>query len=136
MNITKHGAESKEELMTEEFECKRCGCKFTADDDEFYVEKGTCFTTSVSLTYMYSAKVTDIYVCSCPECHKIVTKTKERINENPCITLTSNNKTEYASSTGKTKSSRTESPSVVTWKEETYELEAGGKGGIETYRGT
>ena len=89
MNITKHGAESKKELMTEEFECKRCGCKFTADDDEYYVEKGTCFTTSASLTYTYSAKVTDIYVCSCPECHKIVTKTKERINENPCITLTS-----------------------------------------------
>lgn len=89
MNITKHGAESKKELMTEEFECKRCGCKFTADDDEYYVEKGTCFTTSASLTYTYSAKVTDIYVCSCPECHKIVTKTKERINENPCITVTS-----------------------------------------------
>ena len=89
MNITKHGEDSKEKLMTEEFECERCGCKFTADYDEYYVEKGTCFTTSASLTYTYSAKVTDIYVCSCPECHKIVTKTKERINENPCITLTS-----------------------------------------------
>lgn len=88
MNITKHGVLSRDELNTETFKCKECGCEFTADYDEYYVEKGSCFTTSSSLVYTYTATATDTYVCSCPECHKIVTKTKQRTVENPAITLT------------------------------------------------
>lgn len=87
MNIIKHGEEVKDTMIQEEFECSQCGCKFTADYDEYYVEKGSSFTTSSSLTYVYLATITDTYVCSCPECHKIVVKTKQRINENPTITL-------------------------------------------------
>ena len=93
MNITKHGVNARDELMIEEFKCKNCGCEFAVDYDEYYVEKGSCFTTSSSLVYHYSTKVTDVYICSCPECHKIVTKTKERIVENPTITLTGNDST-------------------------------------------
>jgi len=87
MNIIKHGEQASDNLMTEEFECGQCGCKFTADYDEYYVEKGSSFTTSSSLTYMYLTTIEDTYVCSCPECHKIVVKTKQRINANPTITL-------------------------------------------------
>lgn len=86
MNISKHGNSTKEELNTENFKCKQCGCEFSANYDEYYVEKGSCLTSSSSLTYVYTAKVTDTYVCSCPECHKIVTMGKQRIIENPCIT--------------------------------------------------
>lgn len=42
----------------------------------------------------------------------------------------------YVSSTGKTESSRTESPAVITRKEETYEFTASCEDGSETYRGT
>lgn len=89
MNITKHGSNTKVELNTEEFKCEQCGCEFTADYDEYYVEKGSCFTTSASTTYVYTAYVTDKYICSCPQCHKIIIKTKQRLAESPCITLTS-----------------------------------------------
>ena len=89
MNITKHGSCTEVELKKEEFRCEQCGCEFTADYDEYYVEKGSCFTTSSSLTYTYLTTVTDTYVCSCPECNKIVVKTKQRTVENPTITLTS-----------------------------------------------
>ena len=87
MNIIKHGEQASDNLMTEEFECGQCGCKFTADYDEYYVEKGTSFTTSSSLNYVYFHTVTDKYACSCPECHKIVLKTKQRTISNPTITL-------------------------------------------------
>ena len=88
MNITKHGSCTEVELNTEEFKCEQCGCEFTADYDEYYVEKGSCFTTSSSLWYVYRTNVVDTYVCSCPECNKIVVKTKQRTVENPAITLT------------------------------------------------
>ena len=94
MNIIQHGNESPEELNTEEFECGQCGCRFTADYDEYYVEKGSCFTTSSSLTYTYVATITDTYVCSCPECHRIVVKTKQRVNEHPTITLSGTDSTQ------------------------------------------
>ena len=93
MNITKHGNNTKEELNTEQFKCEQCGCEFTADYDEYYVEKGSCFTTSSSLVYTYYTNVTDTYACSCPECHKIVTKTKTRLASNPSITLTGTSST-------------------------------------------
>ena len=95
MNIIKHGEEAKENLMTEEFECGQCGCKFTADYDEYYVEKGSSFTTSGSTYYTYNATVTDTYVCSCPECHKIVVKTKQRLYHAPNITLSGTDMSQY-----------------------------------------
>ena len=66
MNIIKHGNSAKDVLNTEEFRCEQCGCEFSADYDEYYVEKGSCFTTSSSMSYVYSAVVTDIYICCCP----------------------------------------------------------------------
>ena len=95
MNVIKHGEQAPAELMTENFKCDQCGCEFSSDYDEYYVEKGSCFTTSSSLVYIYTATVTDTYVCSCPECHKIVTKTKQRTIENPCITLTGSDTSQY-----------------------------------------
>lgn len=86
MNIIKHGNSAKDVLNTEEFRCEQCGCEFSADYDEYYVEKGSCLTTSSSMSYVYSAVVTDIYICCCPECRKVVTKTKNRTVENPTIT--------------------------------------------------
>ena len=86
MKIIKHGVNDREELNTEEFKCKECGCEFTADYDEYYIHKGSQFSFPSTNTYVYSCKVMDHYVCSCPECHKIVIKEKERTVENPCIT--------------------------------------------------
>ena len=87
MNVTKHGKIEMKLIDAEDFKCGNCGCEFYADEGEYYVEKGTCFTTSSTLTYTYCTNVTDTYVCSCPECHKIVTKTKQRTISNPTITL-------------------------------------------------
>ena len=87
MNISKHGVITKEEAKTEKFKCEQCGCEFDADYDEYYVNKGSQSLFSSVTTYTYSANVTDVYVCSCPECHKIVTKTKTRAIEVP-VTIT------------------------------------------------
>ena len=86
MKILKHGDASLNEvkLNTEDFECSLCGCNFTADFDEYYVEKGSSFEPNQTLIYHYSVTVTDIYACSCPECHKMVIKEKTRIVNNPC----------------------------------------------------
>ena len=91
MNIFKHGKNTPLELKTEEFECEQCGCQFTADYDEYYISKGSFITgsSSSSTYYTYTTNVTDTYICSCPECHKIVIKTKQRTIANPNITLTS-----------------------------------------------
>lgn len=78
MVITKHGENAKENLMTEKFKCEQCGCEFSADYDEYYVSRGSSITSSSSLTYVYTTTVTDTYVCSCPECHKIVIKTEDQ----------------------------------------------------------
>jgi len=96
MKITKDGVLKKIDLKQEDFKCNECGCEFTADYDEYYVEKGSCFTTtSTSTYYVYKASVTDKYVTCCPQCHKIVVKTKERLVENPTITLTSFTTADY-----------------------------------------
>lgn len=94
MKIIKDGVLKKIDLKQEDFKCEQCGCEFTADYDEYYVDKGTCFTTT-SITYAYKASVTDIYVTCCPQCNKIVTKTKDRIVDNPTITLTSSTTADY-----------------------------------------
>lgn len=87
MNITKHGIIMQDVQPVENFKCDQCGCEFAADYDEYYVEKGSCITTSASTTYVYSATVADIYVCSCPECHKIVTKHKQRLDDSITVNL-------------------------------------------------
>ena len=97
MKITKDGVLKKIDLKQEDFKCNECGCEFTADYDEYYVEKGACFTRTSTLSYVYKANVTDKYVTCCPQCHKIVLKTKERLVENPAITLTSSPTSDYIS---------------------------------------
>lgn len=88
MKITKHG-KNKEAWGLEEFKCGNCGCEFAVDTDEYYVDQGTYnYTYSPSITCLYQNYLTDTYVCSCPECHKIVTKGKSRTIEIPTITLT------------------------------------------------
>lgn len=96
MNVIKHGEKTPLELKTEEFKCEQCGCQFTTDYDEYYISKGSFITSlgssSTYYTYMtlgIGINVTDTYICSCPECHKIVTKTKQRTVTNPDITLNS-----------------------------------------------
>ena len=88
MKITKDCVFKKIDLEQEDFKCKECGCEFTADYDEYYADKGSSCTTLSAITYAYHSTVTDTYVCSCPKCHKIVIKTKQRIEERPTITLT------------------------------------------------
>lgn len=87
MNIIKHGEQSSEKMQTEEFKCGQCGCEFTADYDEYYIERGYNYMTSAALTYTYNAIITDSYVCSCPECHKIVVKTKQRTDSITTFTM-------------------------------------------------
>lgn len=93
MNIIKHGENTPLESKTEEFKCEQCGCQFTADYDEYYVSKtDESLLTGLGISstyYTYATSATDVYICSCPECHKIVTKTKQRTVANPNITLTS-----------------------------------------------
>lgn len=95
MNITKHGVNSREELMPETFKCEHCGCEFSANYDEYYVRRGSQITSATSTTYIYRSTVVDVYVCSCPECHKIITKETQRVVEDPTITLTCEGKHEY-----------------------------------------
>lgn len=97
MKIKKHGKhyQKEEQIKTEKFECKECGCEFTAKDDEYYVDYGTgnlTSSTTSSITYTWSTTVTDWYICSCPECHKIVKKPKLRdtTSTSPYYTVTCN----------------------------------------------
>lgn len=89
MNIKKHGCNPKEEQQTEEFKCEQCGCEFAAGYDEYYVERGSAWSGNYSgFSYTYSSYVTDKYICSCPECNKIVIKEKQRVVETPSISVT------------------------------------------------
>lgn len=93
MKITKHGKQYKEaSSATEEFKCSKCGCEFKAKDDEYYTdEEISSFSTSTScvISSTYTSTVTDRLVCSCPECHKIVTKNKDRTVSKPYVTWSS-----------------------------------------------
>ena len=116
MHIKKHGKKYKEsENHKETFKCDKCGCEFTAELDEYYVDSNSGFVCpdnpTITLTSNYYDSVTpthtdntkisgtdnsswykytwssqDTYVCSCPECHKIVTK--RVLKTNPVITAT------------------------------------------------
>ena len=91
MKIKKHGKKfDKPTANTEEFYCGYCGCEFECKDTEYYVHKGggdwsTDTYTVSSITI--SATVKDMLVCSCPECHKIVKKVKQRQSYN-CVPVT------------------------------------------------
>lgn len=84
MKITKHGKiYSKKEDKKEQFVCGNCGCEFDAKEDEYYVDLGggdySSSVTNITLTAnTFHTVIKDYLVCSCPECHKIVKKTRER----------------------------------------------------------
>lgn len=75
MKITKHGKKAdKVRAGIEEFSCEKCGCEFEAKEDEYYVDNDSSgWNGYLSTTYISTSKT---YVCSCPECHKIVRKVK------------------------------------------------------------
>lgn len=72
MNIAKSGEAVYNKPIAEVFECPHCGCVFYADRDEYYVE--FAYDALATTTVVPSAGAT--YICSCPECHRIVTKQK------------------------------------------------------------
>lgn len=99
MKIKKHGKlfNKEEPIHTEKFKCDSCGCEFTCKDDEYYTDIGGADWNSGSVTistttYTIGPTIRDYLVCSCPECHKIVKKVRERqrdnfwYNVNPCTT--------------------------------------------------
>lgn len=72
MEIKKHGKKYQNKDGKETFVCEKCGCEFTAKEDEYYKDGNCSITTSSlidNLTYSSCS-----YICSCPECHKIVKK--------------------------------------------------------------
>ena len=95
MKIKKHGKLFDKEIPihTEKFKCDSCGCEFTCKDDEYYTDYcgadwhcgSGCITTT---TYTISSTSKDYLVCSCPECHKIVKKIRERKNNSWFTTTT------------------------------------------------
>lgn len=87
MKIKKHGKmfNKEEPIHTERFKCDSCGCEFTCKDDEYYTDVGGadwhCGSGSITTTtYTISTTIRDYLVCSCPECHKIIKKVRERKN--------------------------------------------------------
>lgn len=86
MKITKHGKKfEKKEEKFEDFKCDNCGCEFSVKADEYYVDKGGKDEESygtLSGSISISSYIQDYYVCSCPECHKIVKKVSSRLNTN------------------------------------------------------
>ena len=95
MRIKKHGnkyAGVKDLPKFEKFKCEQCGCEFNCESDEYYEDLGGANDRvgSLAINYMVSTVTKDYLVCSCPECHKVVKKIRER--ENKCwysSTLTS-----------------------------------------------
>lgn len=89
MRIKKHGKmyEKEPPVKVEKFKCENCDCEFTCTDDEYYADLGGADLNSDSgiyLTYVIRSTIKDYLVCSCPECHKIVKKIRER--QNDCFT--------------------------------------------------
>lgn len=98
MKIKKHGDcyNKDSQNKKEKFACKNCGCEFTADDDEIYVDYGGAnYTNSVnSISVSNCTWITwtkDYHVCSCPECYKICKNIHERKSDSitvPSVTYT------------------------------------------------
>ena len=86
MKIIKHGKkfDKKTENKFEDFKCESCGCEFSVKEDEYYIDYGgKDAEAEESLTSItISAYINDYYVCSCPECHKIVKKVSSRTRIN------------------------------------------------------
>lgn len=88
MKIKKHGKmfEKEPPIPVEKFVCNSCDCEFTCKNNEYYVDFGgansSCSPFSISTTttyyYTYRPTIKDYLICSCPECHKIVKKIRER----------------------------------------------------------
>ena len=81
MKILEHGTHVEKEDGVEKFACSECGCIFKAEQGEYYVDYGTNgyhFSSVTVSSCTIPMTVTDTYACSCPECHKIVTKEKKR----------------------------------------------------------
>ena len=75
MKIKKHGKKfSKQKPTIESFVCGNCKCEFECKEDEFHIDHSTNISQQTSLTFAFSSEET--LVCSCPECHKIVKKTR------------------------------------------------------------
>ena len=87
MKIHKHGdTYNKEDSEPKEkFKCEKCGCEFNCELFEYYADLGggePYEYGNINLTISTSkSTITDYLVCSCPECHKIVTKPRERKKE-------------------------------------------------------
>ena len=106
MKIRKHGKMFKQDPppLAEKFTCNNCNCEFSALNDEYYVDEGgagnySSSSWSSSLTYTWTSTVKDYLVCSCPECHKIVKKVRERDNSNKWYTVTCNNNDSLSNAT-------------------------------------
>ena len=72
MKITKHGKSTKKQVKYESFKCDKCGCEFEVKEDEYYIDSSYIGGIGLSISNLYEKT----YVCSCPECHKIVKKTE------------------------------------------------------------
>jgi hypothetical protein len=86
MKIINHGNtyKSDKDLEFERFKCEKCKCEFNALEDEYYRDYEGAETsngeswTYTTITINVPKTVKDYLVCSCPECHKIIKKVKER----------------------------------------------------------
>ena len=93
MRLIEHGNTHKEdELELEEFKCDQCGCKFEADKTEYYQHESSYSyplqsSNLSSITYCYPGFIN--YICSCPECHKIIVKQKSNTYKSYWSTLNS-----------------------------------------------
>ena len=80
MIVTKHG-ETSEIKDCERFKCNNCNCEFECNTDEYYIDYCGAETPKeiIAVPIDSNISVQDYYVCSCPECHKIVKKVHTRI---------------------------------------------------------
>lgn len=94
MKIKKHGTNISKEYGKEKFVCEYCGCEFVANRDEYYSmtkQSDSCaYLTSTCISY--NTTTIDIFICSCPECHRILEKERTRddtdnteITVNQCV---------------------------------------------------
>ena len=79
MNISKHGNRYSNQGM-EQFLCGFCGCEFDVYDDEYYVDLCGADIINTNPLTTGNCMCHDYIVCSCPECHKIIKKTRDRMN--------------------------------------------------------
>ena len=100
MKITKHGKKHDEKYESKTFKCKECNCEFTAGKDEFYEHTTNSWDDAqLSGTICASYKIKH-YICSCPECHKIIHMTETKTDYLNCsVTADYNNHTDLVTET-------------------------------------